>query len=188
MANQQRRHDFRRHRHVVGRHLFAGFGRLGAKYRQNLRRCCGPIPFQRRLRHQWRERPDPATGSYGVYIAGAVGSVTNLGTITGSSYAVDLTFSSAANQVVVGPGAVFNGIVSGGNGTLELAAGSGAAGTLSGTIGGTSGSFRNFSQLVIDPGAVWSLSGALQITTAARLRSRRTQLRRHKSISPAAAS
>jgi Bacterial Ig-like domain len=106
-----------------------------------------------------------ATGSYGIYVSGAAGVVTNLGTITGASYAVDLTFSSASNRVVVGPGAVFNGLVSGGNGTLELAAGSGAAGTLSGTIGGTSGSFRNFSQLVIDPGAVWSLSGALQITT-----------------------
>jgi hypothetical protein len=106
-----------------------------------------------------------ATGSYGIYVSGAAGVVTNLGTITGASYAVDLTFSSASNRVVVAPGAVFNGLVSGGNGTLELAAGSGAAGTLSGTIGGTSGSFRNFSQLVIDPGASWSLSGALQITT-----------------------
>ena len=105
-----------------------------------------------------------ATGSYGVYIAGAAGVVTNLGTITGSSYAVDLTFSSAANRVVVAPGAVFNGLVSGGNGVLELA-GSGTAGTLSGTIGGTSGSFENFSQLVVDSGAVWTLTGALQITT-----------------------
>jgi hypothetical protein len=105
-----------------------------------------------------------ATGSYGVYIAGAAGVVTNLGTITGSSYAVDLTFSSAANRVVVAPGAVFNGLVSGGNGVLELA-GSGTAGTLSGTIGGTSGSFENFSQLVVDSGAVWALSGALRITT-----------------------
>ena len=105
-----------------------------------------------------------ATGSYGVYIAGAAGVVTNLGTITGSSYAVDLTFSSAANRVVVAPGAVFNGLVSGGNGVLELA-GSGAAGTLSGTIGGTSGSFENFSQLVVDSGAVWTLTGALKITT-----------------------
>src|SRR5580693_6406235 len=105
-----------------------------------------------------------ATGSYGVYIAGAAGVVTNLGTITGSSYAVDLTFSSASNRVVVAPGAIFNGLVSGGNGVLELA-GSGTAGTLSGTIGGTSGSFENFSQLVVDSGAVWALSGALQITT-----------------------
>ncbi len=105
-----------------------------------------------------------ATGSYGVYIAGAAGVVTNLGTITGSSYAVDLTFSSAANRVVVAPGAVFNGLVSGGNGVLELA-GSGAAGTLSGTIGGTSGSFENFSQIVVDSGAVWALSGALKIST-----------------------
>ena len=106
-----------------------------------------------------------STGSYGIYVSGAAGSISNLGTITGASYAVDLTFSSASNQVVVAPGAVFNGLVSGGNGTLELAAGSGAAGTLSGTIGGTSGSFQNFSQLVIDAGAAWSLSGALQITT-----------------------
>jgi Bacterial Ig-like domain len=106
-----------------------------------------------------------ATGSYGIYVSGAAGLITNLGTITGASYAVDLTFSSASNRVVVAPGAVFNGLVSGGNGTLELAAGSGMAGTLSGTIGGTSGSFQNFSQLVIDAGAAWSLSGALQITT-----------------------
>jgi Bacterial Ig-like domain len=106
-----------------------------------------------------------STGSYGIYVSGAAGSITNLGTITGASYAVDLTFSSASNQVVVAPGAVFTGLVSGGNGTLELAAGSGAAGTLSGTIGGTSGGFQNFSQLVIDAGASWSLSGALQITT-----------------------
>jgi Bacterial Ig-like domain len=106
-----------------------------------------------------------STGSYGIYVSGAAGSITNLGTITGASYAVDLTFSSGSNRVVVAPGAVFTGLVSGGNGTLELAAGSGAAGTLSGTIGGTSGSFENFSQLVIDAGAAWSLSGALQITT-----------------------
>ncbi|SEC71004.1 Ig-like domain-containing protein [Beijerinckia sp. 28-YEA-48] len=104
-----------------------------------------------------------ATGSYGVYVSGAAATVTNLGTISGASYAVDLTFSSASNRVVVAPGATFTGLVSGGNGVLELS-GSGAAGTLSGTIGGTSGSFENFSQLVVDPGAVWALSGALQIT------------------------
>jgi hypothetical protein len=105
-----------------------------------------------------------ATGSYGVYVSGAAATVTNLGTISGASYAVDLTFSSASNRVVVAPGATFTGLVSGGNGVLELS-GSGAAGTLSGTIGGTSGSFENFSQLVVDAGAVWALSGALQITT-----------------------
>ena len=65
---------------------------------------------------------------------------------------------------MVAPGATFTGLVSGGNGVLELS-GSGAAGTLSGTIGGTSGSFENFSQLVVDAGAVWALSGALQIAT-----------------------
>ena len=105
-----------------------------------------------------------ATGSYGVYVSGAAATVTNLGTISGAWYAVDLTFSSASNRVVVAPSATFTGLVSGGNGVLELS-GSGAAGTLSGTIGGTSGSFENFSQLVVDAGAVWALSGALQITT-----------------------
>ena len=104
-----------------------------------------------------------ATGSYGVYVSGAAATVTNLGTISGAWYAVDLTFSSASNRVVVAPSATFTGLVSGGNGVLELS-GSGAAGTLSGTIGGTSGSFENFSQLVVDAGAVWALSGALQIT------------------------
>ena len=102
-----------------------------------------------------------ATGSYGVYIAGAAGVVTNLGTITGSSYAVDLTFSSAANRVVVAPGAVFNGLVSGGNGTLELASGAG-----SGSITGlNTGSFKNFAALVVDAGASWTLSGSNTIAS-----------------------
>ena len=128
MANQQRWHDFRRHRHVVRRHLFAGFRHCGAKYGQNLRLCRGPLAFQRRHRHQWRKRPDLRDRQYGVYIAGAAGVVTNLGTITGSSYAVDLTFSSAANRVVVAPGAIFNGLVSGGNG--DTGTGDWRAGTL----------------------------------------------------------
>ena len=105
-----------------------------------------------------------ATGSYGVYIAGAAGVVTNLGTITGSSYAVDLTFSSAANRVVVAPGAVFNGLVSGGNGTLELASGAGS-GSISGLNTGSTGSFQKFAALVVDAGASWTLSGSNTIAS-----------------------
>ena len=105
-----------------------------------------------------------ATGSYGVYIAGAAGVVTNLGTITGSSYAVDLTFSSAANRVVVAPGAVFNGLVSGGNGTLELASGAGS-GSISGLNTGSTGSYQKFAALVVDAGASWTLSGSNTIAS-----------------------
>lgn len=102
-----------------------------------------------------------ATGNYGVYVAGAPGVVTNAGTITGSWYAVDLTFSSASNRVVVAPGAVFNGLVSGGNGTLELASGAG-----SGSITGlNTGSFKNFAALTVDVGASWTLSGSNTISS-----------------------
>ena len=101
------------------------------------------------------------TGSYGVYIGGGAGVVTNNGTITGGWYAVDLAFSSASNRVVVAPGAVFNGLVSGGNGTLELASGAG-----SGSISGlNTGSFQNFSALVVDAGASWTLSGSNTIAS-----------------------
>jgi hypothetical protein len=83
--------------------------------------------------------------------------VTNAGTISGSSYAVDFT-ASATNRLVVDPGAVFVGKVgaaSGGTNTLELAGGSGA-----GSIGGISTSFLHFQTLVVDAGATWTLTGA----------------------------
>ena len=102
-----------------------------------------------------------ATGSYGVYIGGGPGVVTNAGTITGGWYAVDLSFSSASNRLVVAPGAVFNGLVSGGNGTLEL-----ASGASSGAITGlNTGSFKNFAALVVDAGASWTLSGSNTIAS-----------------------
>ncbi len=103
-----------------------------------------------------------ATGSYGVYMSGAPGTVTNLGKISGATYAVDLSFSSAANRVVVGPGAVFTGAVSGGNGTLELTAGAG-----SGAVTGlnTGGTYTAFTGLVVDAGATWTLGGTNTITS-----------------------
>ena len=93
-------------------------------------------------------------GSYGVYVKGAAGTVTNAGTISGGSYAVYFSYSSASNKVVVDPGAVFNGVVAGGQGTLELASG---VGSISGVS--SSASFRNFQNLAIDAGGAWTLNG-----------------------------
>jgi hypothetical protein len=90
--------------------------------------------------------------SFGVFISGG-GTVTNAGTISGGSYAVDFT-SSVTNRLVVDPGAVFIGGVNGGGGTLELAGGAGAIGGID------AGSFNNFQTLVVDAGATWTLNGA----------------------------
>lgn len=98
-------------------------------------------------------------GIDGVYISGAAGTVTNAGAITGTTNSIDFAFASTANLLIVDPGAVFNGAVLGGTGTLELAKGA-SAGTLSGTIGATGSFFQNFSALVVDAGAAWTLSGA----------------------------
>ena len=79
--------------------------------------------------------------------------MTNAGTISGGSYAIDFA-GSATNRLVVDPGAVFVGRVIGGSGTLELASGTGS-------IGGVgTGSFNNFQVLAVDTGANWTLNGA----------------------------
>lgn len=103
------------------------------------------------------------SGQYGVYY-GVAGTVENSGTISGTSYAVDFAVSNSANRLIVDPGAVFNGAVSGGGGAMELAEGA-ETGTLGGAIGGSSQGFMNFSKLVVDSGAFWTLSGALQVAT-----------------------
>ncbi|MBV8449684.1 MAG: hypothetical protein JO124_17035 [Hyphomicrobiales bacterium] len=102
-----------------------------------------------------------ATGSisgktYGVFLSGAAGTVVNAGTISGGSYAVAFT-GSATNRLVVDPGSVFSGGVtanSGGSNTLELAGGG------AGSIGGVGTAFKGFQTLVVDSGAVWTLTGA----------------------------
>ncbi|MGO8914209.1 MAG: beta strand repeat-containing protein, partial [Bradyrhizobium sp.] len=90
--------------------------------------------------------------AFGVFLTGGSGTVTNAGTISGGSYAIDFA-GSATNRLVVDPGAVFTGKVLGGNGTLELASGTGS-------IGGVgTGSFSNFQVLAVDAGATWTLNG-----------------------------
>ncbi len=97
-----------------------------------------------------------AAGDYGVYVSGAAATVTNFGKITGATYAVDLTFSSTSNRVVVGPDATFTGTVAGGNGTLDLTSGA-DFGALAGLNSG--GTYTGFSALVVDAGAIWTLGG-----------------------------
>jgi hypothetical protein len=89
--------------------------------------------------------------SFGVFISGG-GTVTNAGTISGGSYAVDFA-SSATNRLVVQPGAVFSGGANGGGGTLELAGNSGAI------AGIDAGTLNNFQALTVDTGASWTLNG-----------------------------
>lgn len=95
------------------------------------------------------------SGGYaGVFINGGSGTVTNAGTITGGVYAIDFVSNNAANRVIDDPQSVFNGLVSGGGGTLELAKGWGDLAGL-----GTS-QFQNFQSLQVDSGAGWTLHGA----------------------------
>ena len=88
-------------------------------------------------------------------MTGGASTVTNAGTITGTNDAVDFV-GTAANRLIVDPGAVFVGnvVAAGSTNTLELASGTG---TISGI--GTD-SFSNFQTLEVDLGGVWTLAGA----------------------------
>ncbi|WP_158927681.1 Hint domain-containing protein [Acidisphaera sp. S103] len=97
-------------------------------------------------------------GIYGNYRAV---TVVNAGTIIGGSDAVRFA-AGYTNRLVIGPGAVFSGAVTGGNtigaayvSTLELAS-AGSVGTLSGL--GTQ--FVDFAQVTVDAGAQWILAGS----------------------------
>ena len=97
-------------------------------------------------------------GFDGIYARGSGATVVNAGTISGTRYAVNFA-AGYANRLVIDPGAVFSGTVTGGNtiggtavSTLELAS-AGSAGTLSGL--GTR--FIDFAQITVDAGAQWTL-------------------------------
>lgn len=95
-------------------------------------------------------------GQWGVYVAGNSATVTNQGTITGATGAVH--FANANGNLFEDiPGAVTNGVVAGGTGTDTLELGSGAS---AGTITGIGSLFTGFERVLVDTGAVWSLTGA----------------------------
>ncbi len=99
-------------------------------------------------------------GRVGVDSSGPAVTVINYGAITGS--AASVTLGSSSDKLVAESGCVFNGMVLGGGGALELA---GGAGTLSG-IGyslGVSGSLAlgasGFATYLIDKGGAWTSVG-----------------------------
>ena len=96
-----------------------------------------------------------SAGAYGVFLGGP-GTVTNLGSISGKSYAVDFSVNSSANLLQVGAGASFTGSVNGDGGAIELL--SGGAGTIGGIS--NSGQFWGFQSLNVDAGGDWTLTGS----------------------------
>jgi hypothetical protein len=95
---------------------------------------------------------------YGIDMLGAA-TVTNAGTISGATGAVGgaVVFSLAVGDLIVDPGAVFNGNVTdiAGSGIIELAAGTaGSFGTLD-----MGSSFSGFTTVNFDSGSSWLLAG-----------------------------
>jgi hypothetical protein len=103
--------------------------------------------------------------AYGVKISGGGGTVTNAGTITGggTSGTAVLLATGVTNKVIVDPGAVFIGTVSGGTpslSTLELAAGG------SGTVTGFGSQYINFGTLAFDPSSNWVVKTSPAVSSA----------------------
>ncbi len=101
------------------------------------------------------------TGFFGVSLHGG-GTVANYGTIAVTGFGTDAVTLEAgyANLLKMGPDAVFIGTASGGNvigapevSTLEL-----TAGTTPGTLSGLGTTIVDFAQIIIDPGATWTLA------------------------------
>jgi len=95
-----------------------------------------------------------SAGAYGVFLGGP-GTVENLGSISGGSYAVDFSVNSSANLLQVGAGATFTGSVNGDGGAIELLSGAGTIGGIS-----NSGQFWGFQSLNVDAGGNWTLTGS----------------------------
>ena len=104
--------------------------------------------------------------AYGVFLTGGSGTVSNAGSISGSTYSVKFS-DSGTNRLVVKPSATFFGAVGGGtasSSTMELAGGTGSIAGLSGGSGtvtqnGQSWLFTQFGSLVFDGGSNWTLDG-----------------------------
>ena len=85
--------------------------------------------------------------------AGTGGTVVNSGTISGTG-GTAVKFAAGDDRLVLGQGAAFSGTVDGGAGTntLEFASGTG-------TLAGLGISVINFSPIVFDAGAQWTVAG-----------------------------
>ncbi len=96
---------------------------------------------------------------YGGVLIGTDGTVTNAGTIESNQGAsgIAIHFTAGDARLIDDPGAVFTGSIYGGHGgtaVLELTSSSGA-----GTISGLGSTVTNFTSLVFDVGAAWTVGG-----------------------------
>jgi fibronectin-binding autotransporter adhesin len=104
----------------------------------------------------------------GVGISGGAGTVVNYGTIIGGNGTAVALGAGFQNRVIVGPGAVFDGVVNGGNtlgapqaSTIELARiYQVGLGNFTGTVSGLGGQYVNFAQILVDAGASWAVTGS----------------------------
>ena len=96
-----------------------------------------------------------SAGAYGVFLGGP-GTVTNLGSISGKSYAVDFSVNSSANLLQVGAlGWPSRAAINGDGRAIELLSGTGTIGGIS-----NSGQFWGFQSLNVDAGGAWTLTGS----------------------------
>jgi T5SS/PEP-CTERM-associated repeat protein len=98
-------------------------------------------------------------------------TIVNQGSIGGGAFAFDPINPGFADRIVDAPGAVFSGIVSGGNAlgstiasTLEL-----ASAATAGTLTGLGTQFIDFAQVTLDAGASWLLTGTNTLAAGATL-------------------
>jgi collagen type I alpha len=97
---------------------------------------------------------------FGVYISNGSATISNAGSIGGTSGAI-LLAAGQTNELIVSPGATFSGVADGGNPigngpvtTMEL-----TSGATTGTIAGVGTAFVNFGSIVLDTGGRWFISG-----------------------------
>lgn len=110
-------------------------------------------------------------GQTGVTMTGKYGTVTNAGTIVGQGGIAVSLAAGSSNLVQVDSGGVFTGIVDGGNtagsptvSTLEL-----RSSASTGTISGVGTNFVNFSDVRINSGANWVMTGGNTIVAGQSL-------------------
>lgn len=110
----------------------------------------------------------PTAGSAEPFAHEIGGTVANYATIVGTGGTAVSLAASFTNRMVIGAGAVFTGVVDGGNtigsatiSTLELTTGA-SAGEV-GTLSGIGSKYIDFGNMVVDAGASWVLAGGQTI-------------------------